>query len=492
MAALWLGGCGPSRGAPRWVDAEAAALRCTVAGPERIQPMLAAVPGPEVPRGFYARRMDPMALDDLGYQRNHVVCASLIAPAQEAIAEGSAGLDHLLEVHSQVSIAAMRVGSRCACEVARSIRVEHLIARCASLPTQRDCTVSATDRERMQAVVAPVREAVADLALPLVHWRLSGVTDRPGWFLRKQADLVPRFPGGSVLFVPGQGLPARSEYRLIERLLAVEDVVAVVRQDGDGALLVLREVGDALVLDHFAFPEVAPERSGLLALYTEERAQVFVDALAPPEEAGGPALDPRRGNLFELRHGALERVDDAQIVGSGLSRRRYRASDAARQQPPVLVDRVTVQAPFGEQGRVLRLRLELSEAGKQWAQTLPSAMLSPTLDEVDPSDEAVTFVAPRGVDLPFVLRGTATEAVWIHGIHGISDVLAKLEQTYPSSIAGKIDDIRVDLAAGPWPAKLETGAGLEVLRERLETGPHQLTGGLREGRTVLDLRLAPR
>jgi hypothetical protein len=436
--------------------------------------------------------MDPIALDDLGYQRNQVVCATLIAPTEEEVARGSADLDQLVGIHSQVGISAMRIGGRCACEVARSVGVNHLVPRCVAKPTEPDCTIEESDREAMNVAIAPLREAVREVTLPVLHWRLAGVTDRQEWFVRKQADVVGRYPGGTTVVMPGQGLPARPEYALTQALLEVDDVVAVVRQNGDDALLVVREIGRELVLDHFSFPDVSLERRGLVALYGGERAQLFIDALAPPDEVEPPALSPQRGNLFEVRRAALERVDDMLVVLSGLSRTRYRASDAERQQPPVLVDRVTVQAPFGREGQVLRARLELSPEGEQWTQTLPSSVLSPTLEEIDPSDEVVSFTAPRGMALPFYLRGGVTEAFWIHGIHGISEVAARIERAYPSAIAGKIDDFQVDIPAGPLPEDLDVHPELAELTELLGEKPHRLSGGLTDGRTVFELRLAPR
>ena len=83
--ALWGLGCGGGELATRWVPAEAAMVRCTTAGRDRMPPVLLDLPLPSVPTGLLARQLDPMALDDMGFEREQPVCAALLEPSGDTI-----------------------------------------------------------------------------------------------------------------------------------------------------------------------------------------------------------------------------------------------------------------------------------------------------------------------------------------------------------------------------------------------------------------------
>ncbi|MBV1857887.1 MAG: hypothetical protein KUG77_05700, partial [Nannocystaceae bacterium] len=106
-------GCGADPGALGWIDARASVVRCTSAGRDRMPPVLLDVPAPEPPRGLYARMLDPMALDDLGFERDSVACAMLL-PAEPDI---GGSIDALMSVRAKAGRAAVSAGGFCACAV---------------------------------------------------------------------------------------------------------------------------------------------------------------------------------------------------------------------------------------------------------------------------------------------------------------------------------------------------------------------------------------
>lgn len=255
FAGLWaiaagalLSACGPDPGPLGWVDARAAVIRCTSAGRDRMPPVMLDLPAPEAPTGLYARRMDPMALDDLGFQRDTVACA-LLLPVDDGSAEANRTL---LDARRTAAKAAGELAGMCACEAASQLGARPLLDNCVDRPTRPNCKVE-EQLPAMEAVLAPVYTALADTKPPLLHWRLVGKFDRAGWFARQQSTLIERHEGGSTVYERGEAVPKRGNGPLIDALLDEKDVVAVVRQNSGQALLVLREIDKTLVLDHFAY-----------------------------------------------------------------------------------------------------------------------------------------------------------------------------------------------------------------------------------------------
>ena len=95
-------GCGRDRGPVNWIDSRSAVVHCTSSGRDRMPPVLLDLPIPSPPTGLYARSLDPMALNDLGFQRDTVACAMLLAPSSEEIGRIGDSVAELKLVHREV------------------------------------------------------------------------------------------------------------------------------------------------------------------------------------------------------------------------------------------------------------------------------------------------------------------------------------------------------------------------------------------------------
>jgi hypothetical protein len=491
IAALLLVACGPDRGPREWIDERAAVVHCTSAGRDRMPPVLVDLPVPYPPSGMFAREMDPMALGDLGFQRDTVACAMLHAPDPDTAERNAEAVATLVETHDEVSAAAASVGTRCTCEIADSLGLEALVLACARRETQARCDV-----ERFQApmrdALQPMVDALAATPPPLVHWRLVGKTDRPGWLADHEADVVARHSGGSQFYVRGQAVPARRNFELIRGLLEVEGVTIVVRQDGGRSLLVVRELGSQLVLDHFTHPAIQPERSPLLAAFDNAHVEHYVSLLAKPGATRKLVHDPRDGNLVELDRRLLEAFDDS-LLGAAPLGGGYPEAQQTREQPEVFVDHVAIQAPFGKEGQVLHVRARLTEDGHDWANLLPPDLLGPTLDELALENAAPVFVPPPGaVALPFVLRGTPTEALLFHGVHRVPELMRQVEISHPSTVQGKADAWQFVMPTDDLGAIVGADAPAKGLRTALSERPHTIEVGFDAAREHLDVEIEPR
>lgn len=484
-------GCGPGKGPEPWMSARAAVTWCGVAGPQRAAPAIMGVPAPMPPTGLYGRSLDPMGLDELGFERDEVACAMLEVPPPEAIEAARAGLEELDAIARRVDAEAGRAGGRCVCEIAMAVGVRELVRMCTEQPSRGDCDPT-LNADAVAAAVVPLQEAIDELTLPLVHWRLAGRSDRDGWFVEQFSKLVARHPGGSTLYVRGQPIPRRDNHELVRGLLEAEDVVAVVRQDGGRALLVVREIGSELVLDHFAYPVVDGAHRPLLSAFDNTHVEQYLAALAKPQARRTPAADPGKGTLVEIDRALLEEADRLIMAAAPLAGATYEVGRETWEQPPVLVDRVTVQAPFGHQGERLQIRLELSEEGRAWAQTLTGDRLTPTLEELGLAGEGSAFTASRGLDLPFFLRGTPVNRHLVHGIHSTTEVMRKIEMDHPSTVNGSMDRWTFDLPTVRFELPEEDGAAWNGLLELIAQKPYRLETNFDAKRTMMLVDLQPR
>src|SRR5690606_40446482 len=98
-------------------------VRCTTAGRDRMPPVLLDLPLPSVPTGLLARQLDPMALDDMGFEREQPVCAALLEPSGDTIDAARQGVTTLLDAHARAGAQARASLGRCTCEVARAADV---------------------------------------------------------------------------------------------------------------------------------------------------------------------------------------------------------------------------------------------------------------------------------------------------------------------------------------------------------------------------------
>lgn len=488
--------CGVRKGTPDWVPHDAAVVRCTIAGPNlRLPKLFDEIPTPAVPTGLLARNMDPIALDDLGYERDRPVCASLQTPSAQELDHAAKAIAELDEIRSVVSKSLRELG-RCRCTYARALDATGLVPGCLEKPTDPSCEVEADEIEAMRTILEPLENKLARTEVPRVHWRLSGRTDRVGRFVAKRNELIARHPGGSEVYVPNAPLPPKQGARLVRALLDVEGVVAVVRQDSGRALLVVRELDDELILDHFAYPDFGgrPPTSvhALLPYFDDLQASRYREALAPPATPRQLLLKAKKGYLIELDRAALERIDRAAIIAAEFAQLPYDESREVRELPPLLVDRVALQVPYGTDGEVLKAKLRLTEDGRRWLDAVKGMKMSQSLITLGQLEQPPRFEAarPRSEDM-FLLRGQPIEGLLFAGPTALPQVLAAVEIAAPGSVRGKTDDWKVELPSGFMPGEFPTRQGLALLRERLSLRPHELEGErVDKGRALL-LELAP-
>ena len=486
LAAASVAACAPGRGTPGWLPGDAPHVRCVVAGPHRIQPIFAEVPAPPLPTGLYARGMDPMALASLGYTRDHVVCAA-VYPTPADTGDDPEAVEALAAAHDEASrrVAAGPQGA-CACDAARRLGVDALVAGCERRPVAPRCADDEASLAALRAFEADLSRRVAGVTIPWVHVRMAGRTDRPGWFARHATKLLARHPGPSDVFLPGQALGDDLALAFVRNALAAEGVVAVVRQDLGRAFLVVRELDGVLLLDHFAYPTLPARRRGLVRLWERENPQVLARALGRPAEGLVYDHDPRTASVFVVDVPRLAALDRHVAVAYGLEGRASAARAVVDDRPDPLSDRVVVLAPFGRDGNELRARMTLSEAGRVWAQTLPEGPASPTLTEL--GMPPVLVRPPEGVSLLFT--GTCAEAWYAHGPKLAGPRLAALERGAPGAVGGTFDEVRIEVPAPPasWqPCDEPT----RRLLARLSARPHRLEASFDPPRAHLDVVLRP-
>src|SRR5690606_26122466 len=129
----------------------------------------------------------------------------------------------------------------CRCAYADALDVRALGPGCADKPTRLSCQLDPKELDQLRRLLAPLEAKLETTEIPRMHWRLFGRTDRPGRFAARHGDLLARHRGGSEVFFANTPRPPQPGTKLIAGLLALEHVVAVVRQDGGRALLVVRE-----------------------------------------------------------------------------------------------------------------------------------------------------------------------------------------------------------------------------------------------------------
>ena len=481
--------CGPSGPPTKWIPGDLAAVHCTSAGRQRMPPTLLGLPVTPVPTGFYARGMDPIALEDLGFERDKVACAVLIAPTEGDIATATESIRTLDATYRGSSLAATQAGGRCVCEVAGALGVDQLLIACADRETQTGCdpTAGATG---VAAAVEPIQAQVRETDLPFIHWRLAGWTDRPGWFAERANKLAPRHTGGSVVYRRGQAIPARDNYVALRALLEADDVTAVVRQDGGRAVLVVREIGSELVFDLFTQPVLDGAHRQLIDALANERPAAYLDALAPPEATRAPMLDPSKGNLIEVDRAGLDAVDRMMVALSPFSGTVYQTSRETPEDLDALARRVTFQAPFGHEGQKLVARVELTPDGSEWAQTLTDDILSPTLSELNLNEQPTPF-EPADSAPPFVLRGSAANESLFYGLYAMPEFMSKVEVAFPSTVKGRATSWHFELPADDLASVVE-GKKMERFREILAERSYVVESEFDSARQVLTLTMTPR
>lgn len=502
LVVLLLGaGCGVRKGTPEWIGSDAAVVRCVVAGPNlQLPPLLDEVPSPAIPTGLFARGMDPVALDQLGYERERVVCATLLAPDAARLEAASVAIDELLETRVELGKQARKLG-RCVCAHADVLDSRELVPGCIEQPVRQGCPADAEQLGALGELLAPLEAKLATTEIPRVHWRLFGRSDRPGRFVEYHEDLLDRHTGGAEVYSSRSALPPLAGFELVRGLLALEHVVAVVREDGNRALLVVREIGEQLIFDHFAYPDllgagargVDVELLTMLPRIDDAQLAWYREALGPPAQAREPLFEPRDGYMVEIDRAALERVDASLIVAARFAGQIYEEARETRVQPPLLVDRFAHQVPYGTKGLVLHARARLTDQGRQWLDgagelSAVEALMGLAHVDVQPEFQPATEL---GVARLFLLRGRPIDHLLFAGANALPRVLHEIEASAPGSIDGDIDDFTIALPSGPLPG-VEGRPGAEALRERMSIHPHRLTVELVEGGRVIAVELESR
>jgi hypothetical protein len=473
------------------VGDDAAVVRCVVAGKQyTLPPLLLELPAPETPTGLYARVLDPMALDDLGFERDEPACASLLPPTELELSDAKAQLPKLRQIRAEVS-EDPRVQDVCACESARKLQRQHLLPGCVGLAYQAQCSASEDSVGKVQRALGPLEKALGDTKIPLVHWRLAGPTDRPEYFVKHHSSLLSRHSGGSEVYLQASKIPERLNHVLVRSLMEEEGVQAVIRQDSGRALLVVRVLSGALILDHFAYPPVSEDIAPLLPHLDNAQVDRYRAMLALPQVERRLGLDPKQGSLTELDRDGLERVDMGLIMASALGK-RYDQDAETRDLPLLIFDRASSQVPFGFEGERVVARLQLTEEGKTWLGALGSDSLPGALASLPASENTPSFSA-AAQDTGFVSRGRASDYFWFAGTHVFIDIVRAIENANPGSLLGTGTAWELTLPSGPLPGDFKnTPKDLQRLRERLSKRAHQLTVNVDSQAGAVDVTLSPR
>lgn len=482
--------CGPDPGPVKWLDARAAAVHCTSSGRDLMPPVLVDLPVPKPPSGMYARGLDPMALNDLGFTRDTTACAMLLAPEPDATELTRASIVSLVEAQKTASTEAVAAGGRCTCEVAASLGHRGLLPKCVIQPTRAQCDPT-QNRDEVEAALQPLLDTLPLARPPLVHWRLVGKTDREDWFAHRQSTLLEQYEGGSTIYVRGEAVPLRDNALLLRALLDEEGVRAVAHQDSGRSLLVVRELSGMLVLDHFSYPVVEARTLSLLAAIDNAAIDRYRALLAMPLQTRKLMRAPGKGNLVEVDVGLLDDVDDMIDAAAPLAQIRTRR---ARELPERRIDAVVIQAPFGEEGKVLEAEVALSEEGEAWATLLTNQNLTPTLDELGPIDPPVIprVVGQAGSRLPYVLRGSDFETIVVYGLERVPGLMDRIEERYPMSVEGTARDWEFTMPPSDMLGLVGEDASFRGLRTAFEQETYVVEVEVEDGKPRLQARAAPK
>jgi hypothetical protein len=463
-------------------------VQCVISGKNHRQSALVTeLPVPAPPTGLYGRQLDPFALDDLGYQRDSAVCATLETPDEEEIAQARKSMDVLGRVRAAANKEAAIEG-RCICQTLQELDSDDLIPLCVGRPTRMDCEVSEESIARAKEIITPVERALAEAHVPHVHWRLVGVADRPDRFAAWKSEIIKLHPGGSEVYVRGAPIVGRGNHELLEALFEIEEVQVVVRQDSGRALLVIRQMSRGqLVLDHFSYPRLGNNFQPIVSHLDNRQIQRYKLALERPAEQRKLLFDPSEGTIFEFDRSALDRLDRSLVEATVLEASRYSEAREVREVAPVLVDRMALQIPIGHDGEVLRAKLEFTTAGEAWLAKFGQEDLFANLHVLLDLDVEPTFTL-GGKDPGFVLRGSPLEQSLFGGVNAMPALMEALDGAMAGSLDGTTKEWTLDIPAGPLPGELDTRPGLQRLRERLSKTPHRLSGKMSGPTLELELR----
>lgn len=490
LVGLGLSGCRSGRVDGDLFPESTAVVRCTKSGRLRETPRdWLAFPVPRPPTGMFARAMDPAALDELGFQRDASVCAALEAPSSDEVEVVASSLGALDEALARADME-LRARSGCGCVEARRQSADHLFASCRRV-RRRDCPDDAALTADVAEMVTDLRGKIADVSLPKRHWRLFGTADRPDRIAVRFPDVVGMYEGGSELFVPGQEPGGGRSDELVAALLAEPEVVAVIRQDGGTAMLVVRSHRGQLVLDHFAYDRLSDRYGRLVSELDRAHIDWHRARLELGSGGGRPEFhfSPSDGSFMGVYGEPLAQVDAMVEAAARMQGLRYDRSQEISKRPPVLVDRVEISLPGSADGGSFEAWVHLTAEGVEVVDAATEDQLSVQFGDLAFDDQQPIFEPDEPLD--FVGRGQPVERTLLDGIHGFFSVLETVERAQPGAVVGNLDELTVNFPSGPLPGELETRPGLQSLRELLSKQRHVLTARRAGAAFEISVRAAP-
>lgn len=407
-----LGACSRKPVEQGWIDDDTAYLRCERSGlaqDTQKDEWELELPQLQIPRGFYVGQMNGAWLEQAGFERESVVCAALQAPKSTTMVQAQSSLRKIREAWSELQRGfdqALEQGYLCGCEELYQAGLRGLYSSCLDAPTRPSCLDRSRREPKLGAKIQALDAQMENLELPTLHWRMMGRSAGSKAWLRNYPRLLGAVEGGSEVFARGRQLPPGAHRPLVQALLKERAVIAVVRQRGGRAFLVVREFSDGrMVMDYFAYHRTLGLPRELYARLDNARIDSLRRALAP---ASHSIHWPARGNKrlgWGWRSEALLRVDEARKVMFSLELMPYPHAREVWLHPETVAQGAWVWSEAIPDGRRWMARLDRPSLDLD-------ALAGELPEELPGWPRFVGF--DRRDDYP--LRGSDWGRTWIYGL----------------------------------------------------------------------------
>lgn len=432
---------------------------------------------PMPPVGSFANTMQPRIFRELGFGFGTRICAAAIVPSSTQIEDQAlAAADVVKAEHAFNALL-----DSCGCTLIKELGQIHRAPVCISKRTRRDCPDLSDRSAQIDDALAEFDAALA-AQRPRLHWRVVGTLGKSGRFAvmaQTRLDWL-EFPGK--ISTREKNATGDADDPLVQQMLGEEGVVAVIRQGHGHAILVVREIGDALIFDYFE--QLAdPKRWGgdWGSLDQDFLGAPTTAALALPAkgasmeaqfaELPGDVLTPRGESqgLIHLDHGRLDDLDLLMMAARRMADFRYNEPAEKSSRDALVADVLTLVW----KERELHGRLRLTSEGQSWWGPAQGGetVVQHALSRATPR-EAYSFQA--GGRHEFILRGTQLERALFDSLRGFPGVLGAIFSSDASAITGDPEDFEVKLAPGEVASGLDTTPGLQFLRTHLSLVRHKL------------------